>query len=50
LDLNSINVQVAYAGTLRITLEDTDYTLGPYGELSANWLRVLLLPLTFCSI
>lgn len=35
LDLNSINVQVAYAGTLRITLEDTDYTLGPYGELSA---------------
>jgi hypothetical protein len=35
LDLNSINVQVAYAGTLRITLEDSGYTLGPYGELSA---------------
>ena len=35
LDLNSVNVQVGRAGTLRITLEDTGYTLGPDGELSA---------------
>src|SRR5262245_28650904 len=35
LDLNSVNVQVGRAGTLRITLEDTGYTSGPDGELSA---------------
>ena len=35
LDLNSVNVQVSRAGTLRITLEDTGYTSGPDGELSA---------------
>jgi hypothetical protein len=33
LDLNSVNVQVASAGTLRITLEDSGYTFGPNGEL-----------------
>jgi hypothetical protein len=35
LDLNSVNVQVGSAGTLRITLEDSGYTLGPDGYLSA---------------
>jgi hypothetical protein len=35
LDLNSVNVQFTGAGTLRITLEDTGYTSGPDGELSA---------------
>ena len=35
LDLNSVNIQVGGAGGLRITLEDSDYTLGPAGDMSA---------------
>jgi hypothetical protein len=35
LDLNSIIVQGTRPGILRITLEDTGYTSGPDGELSA---------------
>lgn len=34
LDLNSVNVQTAGAGTLRITLEDTDFIAGANGLLS----------------
>ena len=34
LDLNSVNVSFSGAGTLRITLEDGGYTLGPNGPLS----------------
>jgi hypothetical protein len=34
LDLNSVNVQTAGPGTLRITLEDTGYTGGPDGPLN----------------
>jgi len=35
LDLFSVDVKGAGAGTLQITLEDKDYTSGPNGELSA---------------
>ena len=35
LDLNSVNVSGSGAGTLRITLEDTGYALGPNGGMSA---------------
>jgi hypothetical protein len=35
LDLNSVNVQVGHAGTLRITLEDVGYSVGTDGALSA---------------
>jgi hypothetical protein len=34
LDLNSVNVQTVGAGTLRITLEDTDFIAGANGLLS----------------
>jgi hypothetical protein len=36
LDLNSINVSFSGAGSLRITLEDAGYTLGPDGPLSVS--------------
>jgi len=36
LDLNSVNVRFTGAGTLRLTLEDGDYTLGPNGPLSVG--------------
>jgi hypothetical protein len=35
LDLGSVNVTGSGAGTLRITLEDTGFTSGPGGEMSA---------------
>ena len=34
IDLNSVNVQTTGAGTLRITLEDTDFINGANGTLS----------------
>jgi len=36
LDLNSVNVRVSGPGSLRITLEDGGYTLGPDGPLSVG--------------